>query len=847
MEPYSGGLEKQRNETSSLLHSSVNVTSDRKSVTNVTFQNYKLPICVQHETHGGSNKIWREMPELQKRGRTEQRDRLRARFAGIDHAVPHLILHNVCMESAQNGSVVTVMIGQDDKVGKETQDLCRDGVLQVCVLSYVFGDGFPHCPRIPCRVSSRMETSSKISYSLQKTKMLSIVSMRSYSFGWHALLDNFMSYWGTWMYPPGDSSIREACPRDRDILFVDDLNFCKSTKDLDAFSFLVIGALGLNGSIVHMGWGEGRKCYHTVEFGAVPTHNSPKYAELLLAKPQLFSSLTRCIFSRLNRQVQNPNAGTVKRRVVFLNREAEFGYRRIDNLKDLANELRRHELMPHSAHSIDYVDGLVHLDFQSQLRTVTHNTLLVISPHGSQLMWLLFSAPGSAVIEIFGEDQQYIGNKCYWTIAKAIGLEYMRWEAKGGSPQLKRNIVVDDGMHFNQHIVKVLGRFPLDPDKSSTSITINFSILHHHTDGAAIYGFMSGLAILYETKVEMVRRNISFNCVLHLTDLYKPGRRSSKTNIYSHFSIEAWHQLGARIGCTILPISTPVSATPTLDLLCVKNDISWDKNSFRIGEHTIWNSCPLRPDRTFNGKIHSYLEELPNRLAEYVSCAKNSNRNIISILLYTKGTHTGTSLFHAYAFYSINLTRPMPYTGLLSVRKTRDHRDVASAVSRCIFLFDSGRCEILRSITGLHHIVSAIKVNSTIKCVVVKEISGLFNYTNGKRHEIRSKENAGFDNRAIMSFAESSKMFVADVESHWPDHILSFRSRHDLPSLMLDCHDKQCLKWIPYWNRTQCRNAVFRRGQCVTKLLSWVTEETWQPGSCPLSRHGQGDGYHDVL
>ena len=394
----------------------------------------------------------------------------------------------------------------------------------------------------------------------------------------------------------------------------------------------------------------------------------------------------------------------------------------------------------------------------------------------------------------------------------------------------------------------------------SESITINFSILHHHTDGAAIYGFFSGLAILYETNVEMAKRNISFDCVLHLTDLYSPDGRSSKTNIYTMFSVESWQQLGARIGCTILTISKPISTAPVPDLLCVKNGITWDKNSFRSGVQSLWHSCPLRPDRPFNGGIYSFLDEIPNRLADYVSCATIRNLRNINILLYTKGTATGTSIFHAYAYYSINLTRPKPYTGLLSVRHTSDHKEIYSAVSTCIFFFDSGRCrqvrpqilsEILRNMTGF---VSGITGINTIKCVVVKEFRGLFNYTNGERHEILSNQTAGFDNRALMSFAESSKVFVVDIGSHWSDHILALRSTRDLPSLILDCHDRRfsnlitvipdSVTWIPYWKKNECRNAVFRRGHCVTSKASWMIDETFQPGICPLSRHGNGDGYH---
>lgn len=89
-----------------------------------------------------------------------------------------------------------------------------------------------------------------------------------------------------------------------------------------------------------------------------------------------------CIYSQV--EAQSPNAGTGKPRVVFLNREAEFGPRRIDNLKFLANE-RSQSWSMEKEYSIEYVDGLINLDMQSQLLAVTKNTAMVISPHGSQL------------------------------------------------------------------------------------------------------------------------------------------------------------------------------------------------------------------------------------------------------------------------------------------------------------------------------------------------------------------------------------------------------------------------------------------------------------------------------
>lgn len=88
--------------------------------------------------------------------------------------------------------------------------------------------------------------------------------------------------------------------------------------------------------------------------------------------------------------------------------------------------------------------------------------------------------------------------------------------------------------------------------------------------------------------------------------------------------------------------------------------------------------------------------------------------------------HTGTSIFHAYAYYSLNMTTLKPYKGLLSIRTVpaADHIDVSRKISRCIFLYDSGRCEILRHVPGIHFVVSLITANSTTECVVVKELNG---------------------------------------------------------------------------------------------------------------------------
>jgi len=175
------------------------------------------------------------------------------------------------------------------------------------------------------------------------------------------------------------------------------------------------------------------------------------------------------------------------------------------------------------------------------------------------------------------------------------------------------------------------------------------------------------------------------------------------------------------------------------------------------------------------------------------------------------------------------------------------HEHITVSVARCIFLYDSGRCGILRKIAGVHDVIAAIQANYSIDCAVVKELDGLFNYTNGTRHAIVST--VALDNRAVMSFAESSKLFVADIDSHWPDHVLSHRSRRELPSLMLNCNKfpKENLTGIPYFKKAYCPHAAFRRGECVNKKASWMVKETWQPGNCPLLREGPGDGYHNVI
>ena len=317
-----------------------------------------LPTCVPC-LHEHAAPLWRDLPKIQRRAHMEKGNLLRAQFAGIDRAIQHAIIHNVCFSFAHNGSGVTLVIEgskQDTAAGNGEDELCRDGVLQVCVPSYAFGDPSPMCPRIACRVGMR-ETAYKSAQMFEATEMVSIVSAHMRPWGWHSLLDKFMSYWNTWTCPPGESCMsNEACPRHRDILFVDDLQFCDSLDTLHPASLLVRGALGRNGKLVRRIRGESL-CYRTAEIGAVPVLE-PKYGDLMLARPQLFLSLARCIYSQV--EAQSPNAGTGKPRVVFLNREAEFGPRRIVNLEALANELNQSWSME-KEYSIEYVDGLINL------------------------------------------------------------------------------------------------------------------------------------------------------------------------------------------------------------------------------------------------------------------------------------------------------------------------------------------------------------------------------------------------------------------------------------------------------------------------------------------------------
>tara|TARA_Y100000389_G_scaffold91600_1_gene88208 strand:- start:175 stop:504 length:330 start_codon:yes stop_codon:yes gene_type:complete len=57
---------------------------------------------------------------------------------------------------------------------------------------------------------------------------------------------------------------------------------------------------------------------------------------------------------------------------------------------------------------------------------------IVVSPHGSQLTWILFLKPTSTLVEIFGEDPTYRHKTDYCDISRAVGVRYVKWNAYSG-------------------------------------------------------------------------------------------------------------------------------------------------------------------------------------------------------------------------------------------------------------------------------------------------------------------------------------------------------------------------------------------------------------------------------
>lgn len=340
-------------------------------------------------------------------------------------------VNKVCVSLSVTGSTEVLLKSPD------AQKLCRNNVLDICLPSFKWSDkeGLGRCSMIACRASSAYENTSTVG------ARIAILSGRSHHFGWHAVLDNFIAYWRSLSCEGGKCLLEDSCPSARDVLFVD----VETLDDIKVSSFLARGLLGDAGQVVQLQPGK-ILCYQQIDIGANVYLEG--YNNLLRKKLPIFTSLGRCIRRLI---------GVTERhtKVLFLNREQHFGPRRVSGFREIAHELRHHPQMQDGL-QIEYSDGFAHLDLVSQFRAFSQDTRVVVSPHGSQLTWLLFLERGSSVVEVFGEDVKYVHKIDYKDLANALNLQYFRWQGSGGRGNF--NTVIPNSKILVEHILKIVGQ-----------------------------------------------------------------------------------------------------------------------------------------------------------------------------------------------------------------------------------------------------------------------------------------------------------------------------------------------------------------------------------------------------
>jgi len=73
------------------------------------------------------------------------------------------------------------------------------------------------------------------------------------------------------------------------------------------------------------------------------------------------------------------------------------------------------------------------MSFEEQLR-LFRNAEVVVGPHGAGFTNLIFSKPGTRVIEIFAKGHE---RRCYWSLSSELGHDYHFYLGSPKFPQRK--------------------------------------------------------------------------------------------------------------------------------------------------------------------------------------------------------------------------------------------------------------------------------------------------------------------------------------------------------------------------------------------------------------------------
>lgn len=267
-------------------------------------------------------------------------------------------------------------------------------------------------------------TMAPMNHARNMTKMVAVATGDIFNhFGWHSILDKFMSYYATW----SDEDARNIYDRkkchDMDVVL---LHNTDRQVDHGLVHFQYSSVLGHHGQFLPV-QNKRVQCYHTMHIGARPSHVHGVYNNFLRSKGgRIVQSFARCLGAYFQMQ-DEPN----KNKILFLNRDRKYGMRHVRNLQEISRVFNDNYTRPVDV-SVEYMDDIASMSLFRQLEVTSSFTRTMISPHGSQLTWIVFLRQKSTVLEIFPMDSGFRNKRDYESLSRAANLEYMRIQGRGG-------------------------------------------------------------------------------------------------------------------------------------------------------------------------------------------------------------------------------------------------------------------------------------------------------------------------------------------------------------------------------------------------------------------------------
>jgi len=355
---------------------------------------------------------------------------------------------------------------------------------------------------------------------------------------------------------------------------------------------------------------------------------------------------------------------------------------------------------------------------------------------------------------------------------------------------------------------------------------IRISMLAQHSDGASMYGLLSGLALAEQLRIayHTISQTDTIFEVAHPCNDFGIGHTSEcSTNIFSNSS---WSQTLNAIGFGVAIERTPEEDSQPKIAVCVDSDI--------LPVSGVPSSCasPVTDDGqegTSNLKFSSsYLWRLPRRLAEFCSCIiENTDGHWadIDLRLLLVGGNVGSPLYHAYYFYNgWNFTR-----NEWNMLEFSAANAATPFNTTCAYWFrpETAGCNAAETVPVLHSELQRAKID----CILINalgdetyDLPGITQLAVAGKPKDSSAWTTGDANFEQMEFATKSSLFITEAGSHWPDMVLGIRGHNKRRSIIINCPDSYMMKPSLKPNEPfrleyseQCVNNGFRRARCVEK------------------------------